>query len=271
MRGNFKKAFTLLITVIAAASCDRTTSTAGSQAPFAAEATATLASANYRPALVAVIAGSYSGTCLKYPEGTPTTGSIVIDKTGTASAPGASGSLLGAMVNFTFDRKFSAGSVDKISFTTADLSTDTGLYIGLGDGSLERDNSASARQGLGVSPGLACSQSAQTPALKTKSLYAAVSSFLVTPKRTVNCAAAGVATSFNFEVAADTAKIGTEAFSLTTHLQQETVGVLPAVGSLVYSIKTDDGRDLSITLDDKGKLSLLSFKDKAGNQFGCVN
>lgn len=225
---------------------------------------------NYRLNLVSLVAGSYSGDCVKFPEGTVTREAVVITPVGDASAGGAAGSISAAKVNMLFDRKFVNDSVDSASFKATDISSDKGLDLSIESGATDTSQIASIRQGVGNAPGVKCTHAANAAELKTKSGLSVVGKYLISAKRTVSCLLADSVKQLDYEVTADTAKIGEETFSLTTHLAEEIVNVLPTENLLTYSIKTTDDRSLSVTLDGKGKLKVINIKDKTGTEFGCV-
>ncbi len=224
----------------------------------------------YRPALVALITGDYSGSCVTYPDNQPSTASVVVSTAGDVTSPGATGSLLGYSVAFTFARQFTGGVPVTASLSTADLTNNSGLNLVLRSGNTVIANNVSARQGVGNVPGIFCANSNQTTDLKNRSFYKAIAKFMLTPKKSVTCSSNNVSKPLDLTISLEGAQIGTESFSFMTGLRQERTGIIPNLNNLVYIANTEDGREFSVTLDKKGAISLLHFQDIQGAVTNCI-
>lgn len=227
---------------------------------------------NYRPDLVPLIVGSYSGEC-KTSENVPVTATVTVTAQGMGkTTTGVSVSLVESSDthHLLFSRDFrSDGRSKAASFVSYRVNDNSNLSLVTDSEIASEGNIAGASID---SKGILCRYSPETIALKTKSLVAPVAKFLNSSKKSIFCSTVDKKSEiFQYQVLNGEAKLNDEIFSFTNDLKKETVGVGLTLGSdLVYAIETRDGRSLNIGIDNKGDLFRVNFVSKTGAQYFCL-
>lgn len=264
---------TILVLLLSLTACDRFNNddddddneTASVETPSTVEG-----ADRYRDALSNLITGRYSGECLDQPDRDAIEGEVVIADNGDISAPDVTGDLINDDVSFVFEREFNETGVKSISYSAADMSSNSTLYLTLEAGNEADDNTVSVRTGLGESSGITCKNSAETPALKNKSLAAALAPYLRRSQTSLRCVGENSARTLKIEITDSEARIDNQVYSFTTGLKSETASVLVPHGALVYLVEYNDSRAVGINLNDEGELDLLNFKEADGDEYTCA-
>jgi hypothetical protein len=241
-------------------SSDGGTSADNASAPVAEES---LPDINYTAALLPLMVGSYTGTkCLKMPSGMDSQNSsetLSITAEGDVKLADTQVNILSNDTGLIFIRNFDAGEVVESSYSAIDGSEKTYLHLGL----TSRESAGFGMFTGKPSEGTQCAGTSDTDALKTKSLYSAVSKYMDAQEFTMNCLVKGeIMTIPTIKIDKGEVVFNGENYSLFNGLKEEFIQSTSRNGDqgITYFSKAMDGRIFSETFNRKGKLLGLMYQ-----------
>lgn len=215
---------------------------------------------SYKRSMLGLVSGSYGGSCASLTGTAPKEG-VVISDAGLATAQGWQHDLMQAGDVFTLSRTLRGNTPVTASLLVRAKEPESMLAI-------ESGAEASVTYGAGAAA-TKCRQLPVPSRLRDKSLYPAVSSFFIAGNTALTCVdAAG-----SREQAVDAGPVGVtvdgRAFSFERGIQSEMASVDGIAHTLTYRVVYENGENISMSIDDSGKIADLVVVSKGEANYTC--
>jgi hypothetical protein len=242
---------------------------AASEAKAQAEAPAEAApppKMDYWKVIGPLVAGSYSGNCMRMPDARNMNATITVGADGKTSAAGLDLDFRMAKKAMLMRTRGDSGQYSAMALLTIDDSKGGMLSLQAGQGG--KEGSASfGRDDIG----LMCSNIGGGNKLNAQPLYAALSKLLNVKKQTISCLDTTnllVRRDVDVEVADGVVKVGDASFDIKA-ASSESFTFDDAGGSLALALAMPEDRTISVMYDGAGKLVHVAGFDKQGSTYAC--
>ncbi len=216
----------------------------------------------YTQALAPLMAGAYGGNCMKLAGAAPAAG-VKISAAGDISAEGFSRNLAVADDTLLLARTMRGGVADSAMILAT--SNTPKWTLGINDDGVQR--SAMFGDGEAVT---SCQQVPQLSLLRAKSIYPSIAAIFAAGGTTLPCLV-DLTSTRDLAVSAgpDGVTVDGKLISLARDMKKESAAVDAGTMTLSYNAEFTDGTQLSISVDDSGKLSDVSSSSHGKAAFMC--
>lgn len=215
---------------------------------------------SYKRSMLGLVSGSYSGNCASLTGTAPKEG-VAISSAGLATAQGWQHDLMQAGDVFTLSRTERENTPVSASLLVRAKEPESMLAI-------ESGAEASVTYGAGAAA-TKCRQVPVPVRLRDKSLYPAVSSFFIAGNTALTCVDATGSRELAVEAGPAGVTVGGRPFSFERGMQSEMASVDGVAHTLTYRIVYENGENISMSIDDSGKISDLVAVSKGEANYTC--